>query len=178
MYLQKLMLTLKIPKEIYNKGNKQLWEELTHAHQYNFPQEYMDFIDIYGTGSIGDFLWILNPFENNNENINLFEKSKIMRDSYNYLKKNHPKDFKYSIYPDDNGLFPWALTDNGDELYYDTAGNIVVVMPSRCRDSDALIYEMDIAEFLYKLLMNEIHCDCFSAQDFCGISIEYQPVKF
>lgn len=37
------------------------------------PLDYKKFINKYGTGSINDFIWILNPFSEN-ENLNLIKK--------------------------------------------------------------------------------------------------------
>lgn len=51
------------------------------------PLDYKKFINKYGTGSINDFIWILNPFSEN-ENLNLIKKGHVIREAYAYSKNN------------------------------------------------------------------------------------------
>ena len=122
MYLEKLKSILRVPQATCSKGDNFRWVKLEKEYGFNFPSDYKDFINTYGTGSVNDFIWILTPFESS-EHINIFSRAEVMRNSYNYLKESYPDDFKYSIYPDKKGLLPWAFADNGDELYFDIENN-------------------------------------------------------
>lgn len=58
----------------------------------------MKFIDTYGTGGIDNFLWVLSPFVEN-ENVNLIQKGKVIRDAYQVSKNSFPEYFTHNIYP-------------------------------------------------------------------------------
>jgi len=173
MYLEKLKTILKVPGKTYNIGNHQGWLEFEKNLDIKFPSEFVQFIETYGTGSINSFLWILTPYESN-QNINIFHKAEIMRESYNYMKDMFPEDFSYSIYPDEGGLLPWGYTDNGDELYFNLNNDTIVIMEARY--SEFYEYEMGMIEFLYKLFVKEIKCNAFP-EDFINGSIEYDSLK-
>lgn len=85
------------------------------------PADYKAFVDRYGTGAIGDFLWVLTP-TTANRFLNLFDSGNAMLAGYRELRANWPGDFPFAAYPEENGLLPWAVTDNGDELFWLTEG--------------------------------------------------------
>ena len=176
VYLKKLKSILRVPQTVYSTGDSFSWARTEKEHGISFPAEYKEFISTYGTGSIDDFIWILTPFENESS-INIFSRAEIMRDSYNYLKKSSPDDFKYSIYPDEKGLLVWGYTDNGDELYFNLESESVIIMPSRCRDSDVLEYKMGMIEFFCKLFTNEIECCVFPDDLVIGGFANYSSIK-
>lgn len=167
MYLEKLKTILKVPKQVYHIGNAQAWEEFQTTYNCNFPFDYKEFIDTYGTGGISNFLWILTPYEGD-KNINLFDRAKVMCESYNYMKDSFPGEFNDSIYPEEGGLLPWGVTDNGDELFF--GNGTVVVMEARY--ANRYEYDMGMIEFLYKLFMKEITCKAFP-DGFINGAIEY-----
>ena len=171
MYLKKIVSLLQIPRQIYNNGNNQKWDEYQKMYNYEFPSDYKEFINTYGTGGISNFLWVLTPFESNDE-INIFKRAKTMCASLNYMKSLFPDKYKYSIFPEEDGLLPWGYTDNGDELYCKDGS--VIVFGSRY--SDFYQYQMGIMEFLYKLFMKEVICSAFP-DDFIMGTIEYNSIE-
>ena len=171
MYHNKITKILQIPKHTYNNGDDQKWEQYQNECNYGFPPDYKYLLNLYGTGGINNFLWILTPFEGNEE-INILKRAKTMRVSLNYMKTMFPGKYNYSIFPDEGGLLPWGYTDNGDELYYKD-GSIVVF---GSRYSDFYEYRMGVVEFIYKLLMREIICDAFP-DDFIIGTPEYNSIK-
>jgi len=84
--------------------------------RFSFPKDYIEFINVYGTGRIADFMVIFNPFSKN-QDINFFEQKKIIIDDLGYLNNEDPEYFKYNLYPDINGLLPIGVTDNGDYIF-------------------------------------------------------------
>ena len=83
----------------------------------DLPTVYKEFVSTYGTGYIGNFLWVMNPFSAN-PNINL-EKILYFRSAYQTLRQAHPM-----YYPREFGTFlPWAATDNGDSIVWLLDGN-------------------------------------------------------
>lgn len=173
MYLEKLKTILRVPEKKYNIGTPQDWMGFQKKFNIKFPSDYVKFIETYGTGSINNFLWILTPYESN-QNINIFSKAEIMRDSYNYMKNMFPGIFSYCIYPDEGGLLPWGYTDNSDELYFDLKNDTIIVMESRY--SDIYEYKMGMIEFLYKLFMKDINCNAFP-ESFISGKLEFNSLK-
>lgn len=63
-----------------------------------FPDDYKEFISTYGTGSIDNFLWILNPFSKN-ININFFDDMKHFQWAYRELKSEFPENYPRPPFP-------------------------------------------------------------------------------
>lgn len=98
-------------------GTPVAWEEVEARLGTRLPADYKAFVDRYGTGAVGDFLWVLTP-STSNEFLNFFDKGRVMLDGYRQLRDEWPREYPFSAYPEPNGLLPWAVTDNGDELYW------------------------------------------------------------
>ena len=128
----------------------------------SLPSDYKEFISHYGLGSIDDFIWILNPFTEN-KNLNFLIKKEEILNSYKLLKKEFPNDYIHEIYPNDNGLLPFGLTDNGDELFWLVRGepdNWKVVV-YRTRSEEYIKYDFTLIEFIHKIITREINCGIF-----------------
>ncbi|EOI3557127.1 SMI1/KNR4 family protein [Cronobacter dublinensis] len=82
-----------------------------------FPCDYVDFINTYGSGRIADFIVIFNPFSKD-ENVNFFERYNYISEDLGYLIGSGSDYYKYKLYPDDNGIIPVGVTDNGDYIFW------------------------------------------------------------
>lgn len=80
MAINNLITVLTPPSNPSRSEGKQGWLEIEEMIGSQLPTDYKQFIDLYGTGGIDDFLWILTPFVND-ENVNLFNKVKIINKS-------------------------------------------------------------------------------------------------
>lgn len=160
--MNKLIKVLPPPKIPQNSRDKEQWGNVFNILVTELPSDYMKFIETYGTGGIDNFLWVLSPFVEN-ENVNLIQKGKVIRDSYQISKNNFPEYYTHNIYPSVRGLLPWGLTDNGDELYWLTEGKPdewkIVVYETRA--SEYHIYPLSMVEFLYKTITKELVCEAF-----------------
>lgn len=136
-------------------GSKDEWKQVENVLGV-LPDEYKEFISIYGTGGIDNFIWILTPFVQD-ENFNLVERGKVIREAYLESKQNFPQDFKHDVYPTVGGLLPWAVTDNGDEIYWRTGNNLnewsIVIYGSR--SFEYVEYNKSVIEFLYEILTKD-----------------------
>jgi hypothetical protein len=101
------------------RGTPVAWEEVESRLGTLLPADYKAFVDRYGTGAIGDFLWVLTP-GTTNRFLNLFDKGNVMLEGYRQLRTTWPREYPFATYPEKNGLLPWGVTDNGDELYWRT----------------------------------------------------------
>ena len=142
------------------KCNQYAWEDAEKKIGIIFPMDYKRFIDSYGECAINEFLWILSPFSEN-ENLNSIEKYKAMKDAYKSMQNEFSDEFPFDFYNGKTGLFPWGITDNGDELFWDFTGDIIELVVYESRYGSNMSYEMNMGEFLYKLLRKEIVCPIF-----------------
>ena len=142
------------------KCHKYAWEGVEKNIGITFPMDYKMFIDSYGEGAVNEFLWVLSPFSEN-ENLNCIEKYKVMKDAYNSMKNEFPEQFPFKFYNGKTGLFPWGITDNGDELFWNFTGDIAELVVYESRYSGNMSYAVSMEEFLYKLLKKEIVCPIF-----------------
>jgi hypothetical protein len=67
-------------------------------------------------------LWILNPFAANRY-LNLVQQARRQLEAERMIRAERPSDMPFSLHPERGGLFPWAMTDNGDRLYWLTEGD-------------------------------------------------------
>jgi hypothetical protein len=93
------------------------WEAVERRLGIQLPVNYKDFVDNYGTGVVAEFLAVLSPFTEN-RNLNLLDKGTEMLAGYRQLHQAHPREYPFEAFPSLVGVFPWAVTDNGDELYW------------------------------------------------------------
>jgi hypothetical protein len=149
------------------------WRAVEGALGFALPQDYKDFVDIYGSGSVDGFLWVLNPFSRN-PNLNLFDQAKSRLNAQRGFSKDFGGKAPYPLHPDANGLFPWAVTDNGDVFYWLCKGLPsawrVVICDSRC--SRWQTFDAGVGEILKGIVKNELRIECFPS-DFPSQTLEF-----
>lgn len=177
MYLKEVKKVLLMPNQPLHTGNADKWHEFESSLGIILPEDYKEFIMTYGTGGIDNFIWILTPFEHD-ENINFMAKMNVMLSSYEESKGKFPQYYKHDVFPKSEGLLPWAYSENGDEIYWLTSSNpnkwSIVVYETRSPQYHH--YEMSMTEFLYKILTKELKCDAFP-EDFPSEKPEFIAVN-
>lgn len=172
MSVNKLSTVLIPPEKPFRTKGGQSWEEIEESVGTALPSDYKEFISTYGTGGIDDFLWILTPFVKD-ENVNLITKSRVILEAYVQSKQNHPEYYPHGVFPNENGLLPWAFTDNGDVLYWLVKGNPdqwkIVAYDSRSENYE---YPLSMTEFLYGIINKSLVCEVFP-EDFPNESPEF-----
>lgn len=139
---------------------KNAWEEIEKKIGIIFPEDYKLFIDFHGEGGINEFLWILSPFSEN-ESLNSIEKFNVMKDAYISMQSEFPEQFSFDFYNGKTGLFPWGITDNGDELFWNYKEDVVEIVVYESRYANNISYMMSMEDFLCGLLTKEIVCPIF-----------------
>ncbi|OJY56370.1 SMI1/KNR4 family protein [Thiobacillus sp. 0-1251] len=126
------------------------------------PEDYKRFIEIYGTGSIDGFIWILSPFTSN-KNLNLLDQAQIKISALIDLSENFGEALPYPLFPNQNGLLPFGTTDNGDVLFWQMANNPTdwKVIINASREPKWEQYDVGIVDFLVGLLTRKIICEVF-----------------
>lgn len=86
------------------------------------PLDYRQLCDLYGAGSFSDFLWVLQP-DGANPHLDLGARGK---DLVRQLDVEYSWESGFgtprSAAPRDVSQVPWAVTDNGDVLWWKVEG--------------------------------------------------------
>ena len=160
---------------IEKKYNSHQWEKIENKIEIKFPPEYKAFIDTYGVGAINDFLWILSPFcENDNLNaVKVFENMKY----YDAIaKENNHYESPFVFYDGFEGLFPFAISDNGDEVFFNYKNGNINIEVYESRKMKPVIFEGDFCKFLIDILSNKQYKGLF-ADDFVSDDSFYTPYQ-
>ena len=113
MWLDDLKATMAPPA--IPLGVEARWDEIQVEAELTIPADFKAFVEAYGEGSIGGFLWLLHPGSANR----VVEMTGVVRaidDAYATLRRSHPMTYLLPSLPEQGSFLPWALTDNGDYL--------------------------------------------------------------
>lgn len=146
------------------------WSSVEASLGTRVPEDYKGFIDVYGTGVIGDFLWVFNPFSRR-KYVNLHTQVRAQLDAIEDLDGK-----PYPLYPKPGGLLPWGLTDNGNALYWLTAGDPVAwqVVINESRGPEFERHNVSLTGFLTGVITGAIVSKLFPG-DFLDRAITFQP---
>ena len=152
MYLEKIQ---EMFPPIYSNINKFCWKSL----DINYPYDYKQLVNCYGAFGIDEFLWIINPFSQND----LFNQKKAaeLEEAYKISKHQLSEVFKFDIFRENKGLIALGGTENGDELFWLVNNSHWSIIVYQTRSNIYYKYDMELSEFLYKLIKKEILCPCF-----------------
>jgi hypothetical protein len=133
------------------------WPKIESAIGITLPNDYKGYINTFGTGCIGGFLWVFNPFSQN-ENLNLLKQIQKQLDILSVLKNELGKECPYPLFPESGGLLPWGITDNGNVLFWRTIGSAddwnVVIGEGRGPEYEE--FADTVTNFLRKLIVGDI----------------------
>ncbi|WP_088253407.1 SMI1/KNR4 family protein [Fimbriiglobus ruber] len=116
-----LELIVPFPATTAEIGPAAEWTRVERELGIRLPSDYKCLIDSYGSGSFGDFLYPLTPFAVS-EYGNFLKRAKAILEAERSSGMWRDQGVPFSLYPDTSGLFPWAVTDNGNTLYWYTHG--------------------------------------------------------
>jgi hypothetical protein len=152
------------------------WGSVEVKLGFSLPQDYKEFVSIYGSGSIDGFLWVLNPICKN-PNLNLFDEAKSRLDAQRRFSKEFGVTTPYPLNPESDGLFPWGITDNGDVLYWICQGSASAwkVVISDSRSSRWQMVDAGFGELLNGVLLKDLTIACFPP-DFPSPTPKFSPI--
>lgn len=136
-----------------------LWAEVEGVLGVGLPQDYKDFIDLYGAGKICEFISIFSPFAAN-INLNLINQVNRQSAVLNEIALSG-EVLPYPIFPIKDGILAVGATDNGDIIYWRTGPGRWSVVLNEARGTDWEIYDLSLVEFLIGLLSGQVSCRIF-----------------
>lgn len=88
------------------------WEPVETELGTVLPQDYKDFVRLYGNGYFMQFLGICVP-RSRNPNMRLESQVRVICDTF-----LNDDEVPYPLWPNPGGLLPFGGTDNGDYLFW------------------------------------------------------------
>ncbi len=160
MTLESLYKVIAPPTLPVEAGSVEAWPVIEKAIGVTLPNDYKQYINTFGTGCIGRFLWPFNPFSED-KFLNLGYRINERLDALRELREHWDEQCPYPLYPDPGGLLPWGGTDNGDVLFWLTVGR-PDDWPTVVNEARGPLYEeyqASMTDFLAKLISGEIISD-------------------
>jgi hypothetical protein len=177
MSLEELTRILPPPSyPVYARGVDD-WGRIEEELGMIFPEDYREFVALYGAGSIDDFLWVFVPFCPNKYLDLSYNDTKLLG-ALRSLQDEFPETSPYPLNPPEDGVFPWAITDNGDELYWRVRhGRVekkVLVLGSRSNDWQE--FDLTTVDFLTNVLNCTISVRRFP-EDFPDVQHSFRKAR-
>lgn len=177
MSLANLETVLQRPNIPQDLAKSPDWNAIEAVLRTGLPKDYKAFIEAFGSGVINGFLIVLNPFSSNN-NINLLRRGRMEMDGYAASKKSFPDYYVHDVFPSLGGLLPFAVTDNGETLYWNTTGqpDSWSVIAYESRGPKYFQFGGNMTKFLTRLLTRSVECNVLP-RSFPSKPPEFVPIR-
>ena len=156
MSIKQLIDILEPPvSPVESKANND-WGSITSRFNMPLPTDYMQFIDKYGSGEIGGWLTVFNPFSKN-QNICLIDQLLYLLSGLRILKEKYPEICPYPLMFEPAGILPWGISIDGDIYCWQTAGasgkwKVIIIG----RHSEPEEVDLTFSSFLSKAILGEL----------------------
>jgi hypothetical protein len=153
------------------------WKVVEEQLGTGLPEDYKRFLEAFGIGTINGFLVVLAPLSSN-QHVDLLKRCRSELEAYETSKREFPQYYCDDVYPTPGGILPFAVTDNGEVLYWRTVGSpeqwTVTVYESR--GPKKFDFDGGMTEFLVAILTGEIECDVLP-RGFSKSPPVFKPIK-
>jgi hypothetical protein len=149
-------LTALIPPPVTAKqvGTLVEWQAVERELGIILPSDFRDFVLTYGTGQLGNFYSVWNPFAGPEFIEHVLRICGFERKS----KQEFPQYFPYPIYPECPGFLPWGSDDNGNYYGWLTGGpaDRWPVLSNAIRGEGYRLHDLAMTEYLAGVFRGEI----------------------
>jgi hypothetical protein len=162
--IEELKQIIPVPKSPIETSLQRGWDSAEIMLKTKLPIDYKEFIDTYGSGYIGNFLYLWNPFSKKRY-MNLILR---VDEFFSLATSDFEATLPFPLYPKPNGILPFANTVNGDTIFWITAGNPDewTIFVLEARSTNHFIATQTLAGFLNKTLVEKIGNVVFSSERF------------
>jgi SMI1-KNR4 cell-wall len=145
------------------------WVHVEEVLGVKLPDDFKDFIRVYGSGTINHFISVLSPFSKR-PTLNLLDQSKRQLDVLRELHDDFGEKNQYALYPAPGGLLPVAMTDNGDVIHWLTSGGPAdwTIVVNESRSADYQRFGCNLTTFLEGVLNRTMVSRAFPGSVFDG----------
>jgi hypothetical protein len=136
------------------------WKEIEKALGVLLPMDYKDFVARYGSGLLGNFIRVFNPFDEY-EYMGLVPSVVRICGIRRELKESEgDAEVPFDVYPKSPGLLPWGNDENGNGLYWLTEGatDHWPCIVGAGRDRRWQRFDMTMTTFLATALNGDVKC--------------------
>lgn len=115
------------------------------------PEDYKRIVELYGDFYWAEFFHVLNPFSEN-KYLNLFSRAEIILDAERVTREAFPEHYPINLFPEEKGLLPFCITDNGDTAFWITndAPERWAILVKDARAPEFEVHFIRTATFLYQ----------------------------
>lgn len=160
-----------VPTEV---GSPAEWKRIETALGVKLPDDYKGLIECYGSGCFGEFLYPLSPFTTNRHGHLLHRGQAILAAERASGMARH-QGVPFNLHPDAGGLLPWAVTDNGDTLFWYTHPALWPVVVWSGRGFRFEVYQRPAVGFLAVWLAGQLAVGVFPAGPFPPMFQQAEP---
>jgi hypothetical protein len=138
------------------------WEPIEAELRTPLPQDYKDFVRLYGSGYFMEFLGIYAP-RTSNPNTRFERNAPLISRMFLEAAEEDDEELTYPFWPTPSGLIAFGATDNGDMLFWRAQGHPdtwrVVIWDRGLQTFEAL--DCDLTDFLAGLATGDIQPEAF-----------------
>jgi hypothetical protein len=150
--LKRLQALMPPPRDPVDPGKPGGWAGVWRAVGTRLPEDFVEFIDTYGSGEVCHWMNVHNPFSSA-ETEAFVPHMLAALGAFRVLKESDPNAIPYPIHFEPQGLIPWGTSIDGDEFCWLAKGlpsewPVVVI----CRHAAPEKYEVGMGAFLEKAL--------------------------
>ena len=153
------------------------WTAVEEALGRAIPADYTAFMAEWGPGGIGDFIRLFAP-NGAFPAVRMPDATLGPVRSYETLKAHHPQTFTMPVFPQDGGLMPFAVTDNGDYLGWIVGPGGPETWPVGIWGEDegvAEVFPMSFGPFIVELVKGELRPQAFPEDLWDNLPLRFEP---
>lgn len=136
------------------------WADVESELRLTLPADYRDFVMTYGSGLLGNFIRVFNPFATSEYLALVPSVERICGIRRELRATEGEEEVPYAVYPESPGIIPWGNDENGNTFYWLTSGSPgdwpTVVGEGRGRRWEEFGFTM--TTFLAKALRGNVTC--------------------
>ena len=177
MIIDELLAVLPAPEVPLESNKANDWGRVTDLFGDPLPMDYMQFIDVYGSGSLCGYLTAFNPFSTN-QYLNLTHQVFVQLAALRAIRVEFPDEVPFPLFFEPGGLLPWGISIDGDLYCWLTEGisskwNVVVV----CRSGGCERFEMTMTQFLARIIKGEISSVSIPNDLSSQVGVRFEPYQ-
>jgi hypothetical protein len=141
------------------------WSAVENSLRFVLPSDYKELCRRYLDMQLNRFLVVVHPHPTYEGGETLKTWSERIIGQADDLREEFPETAPYPLFPEEGGVFPWAITVGNDILWWrmvgDPDGWPVIVQARDSQEDDWWEYPCSAAELLVKLTTDQIQCPVF-----------------